>query len=214
MLALRGLAGWDSTGNELPYETFRKQHTRITNELSFSSISPRKLESVFEVGCGGGAELYMFHEDGLKVGGIDYSADLVRIARGIFGGECELVCGEASDTPTGVKYDAVISYGVFMYFTDYDYAGKVLELMYDKSKYSIGLMDILDLKKKDDFVKYRSSLVENYAEKYEGLDKLFFSKDFFTDFADRHGLSIRFSQLHIPGYWNDEFVYHVFMTRE
>ena len=108
MLALRGLAGWDSTGKELSFETFRKQHTRITNELSFSNIYPRRLESVFEVGCGGGAELYMFREDGLKVGGIDYSADLVRIARGIFGEGCEFVCGEASDTPIDVKYDAVI----------------------------------------------------------------------------------------------------------
>lgn len=213
-LTLKGLAGFDSTGQQLTYDAFHKQHTQIRNELSFSNLQPRKLESVFEVGCGGGAELYLFQNDGVRTGGIDYSDHLISIAKGILNNYGELICGEATDTPTDVKYDAVLSYGVFMYFSSYEYAEKVLELMYTKSIYSIGLIDILDLSKKDAFVEYRSRLVENYAEKYKGLDKLFFSKEFFLKFADKHGLNIRFSYLPMPNYWNNDFVFNVFMTKE
>ncbi len=56
--------------------------------------------------------------------------------------------------------------------------------------------------------------VENYASKYVGLDKLFLGRDMFIDFAEAHELDIRFTYSVMTGYWNNPFIYNVFMTRE
>ena len=214
VLELKRLDGFDSVGSTLTFDAFHRQYTQIKNELSFGSISPHRISSVFEVGCGSGALLYLFQKDGVKTGGIDYSGHLVKIARGVLR-ECgELICGEAVNTPHDVKYDAVFSNSVFQYFTDLEYAERVMEIMYEKSLYSIGILDVHDLSRKEAFTEYRMRTVENYAEKYAGLDKLFIPKNFFITFAEKHNLNLRFANSVMPGYWNNPFIYNVFMTRE
>lgn len=176
-------------------------------------MGSHNLRSVFEVGCGSGAELYLFQKDGIRTGGIDYSEHLLNIARGVLGEHAELVCGEAVNTPTETKYDGIFSNSVFSYFPSYEYAERVLELMYMKSSYSIGIVDVHDISKQEAFMKYRADTVKDYGEKYKRLDKLFYSKEFFIKFAEEHRLNIRFSYSDVPGYWNNEFVFDVFMTR-
>ena len=173
----------------------------------------REIKSVFEIGCGAGAELYMFQQEGIKVGGIDYADSLVKVAGGVLNNPVELLCGEAMDTTADVKYDSVFSNGVFFYFPSQEYAERVLEIMCDKSRYSIGLTSH-DLAKKAAFLEYRSSTIKDYAERYRGLDRLFLSKEFFLNFAEKHGLSIRFSSFSLPSFWNSAFSYNVFMTRD
>lgn len=47
------------------------------------------IESVYEVGCGSGANLYLLKNRGLKVGGMDYSGKLIEAAQKALGGaEC------------------------------------------------------------------------------------------------------------------------------
>lgn len=213
VLELKQLAGHDSIGVQAPFETFYRYHTQYKNELSFSSSGMREISSVFEIGCGAGAELYLFQQEGLKVGGIDYADSLVKVAGGVLDNPVELLCGEAKDTPSDVKYDSVFSNGVFFYFPSQEYAEKVLEIMYEKSRYSIGLTSH-DLAKKDAFLEYRSQTIKDYAERYRGLDRLFLGKDFFLNFAEKHGLSVRFSTFSLPSFWNNDFSYNVFMTRE
>ena len=210
---LKRLDGFDSVGFQLPFEAYNHQYIQIRNELSFGSLCTHELKSVFEVGCGSGAELFLFQQDGIKTGGIDYSEQLIRIARGVIGEHNELICGEAVNTPTEIKYDGVFSNSVFSYFPNYDYAERVLELMYMKSNYSIGIIDVHDIKKHEAFMKYRAETVKDYGAKYKGLDKLFFSKEFFINFAEKHGLNIRFAYSDVPGYWNNEFAFDVFITR-
>lgn len=214
VLELKRLDGFDSVGSTLTFDAFHGQYTQIKNELSFGSISSHKISSIFEVGCGSGALLYFFQEDGVKIGGIDYSSHLIKIARGVLHNCNELICGEAVNTPSDVKYDAVFSGGVFPYFPSIEYAEKVMEIMYEKSLYSIGITNVHDLSRKEAFTEYRMRTVENYAEKYAGLDKLFLPKDFFIRFAEKHNLNLRFSNSVMPGYWNNPFIYNVFMTRE
>lgn len=69
-LELKRIAGWDSTGDMLSFEQFYAQYIQTKNELEFSSLKKRRpLKDVFEVGCGCGANLYLFQNDGIGVGG-------------------------------------------------------------------------------------------------------------------------------------------------
>ena len=214
VLELKRLDGFDSTGKDLSFETFNRQYIQIRNELSHGSISQHIINSVFEVGCGSGALLYLFQKDGIKTGGIDYSEQLIKIAGGVLHDCAELICGEAVNTPSDIKYDAVFSGGVFPYFPSSGYAERVMQIMYEKSRYSIGITNVHDIKMKDAYIEYRTKTVENYASKYVGLDKLFLGRDMFIDFAEAHELDIRFTYSVMTGYWNNPFIYNVFMTRE
>jgi ubiquinone/menaquinone biosynthesis C-methylase UbiE len=83
-------------------------------------------DSVFEIGCGAGAMLKIFSDMGLRVSGLDYTADLIEIARAAIP-EGNFSVGEAvsMDVPESEKFDACFSHSVFHYFPDQDYACRV-----------------------------------------------------------------------------------------
>ncbi len=157
-------------------------------------FSPRtksnQISSVFEVGCGSGAGLYLFQNDGYHVGGIDYSAHLIDIARRVLTSPVELICEEAANSAWDIRYDAVLSNSVFSYFDNYQYAEKVLEAMYHKANQSIGIRDIHDIEKKEQFFRFRKGIDPHYEERYQDLPKFFMKK-----------------------YWNNEFVFNCFMRK-
>lgn len=215
-LELKRIAGWDATGEMLGFEQFYKQYVETKNELEFSAaLQKRPIESIFEVGCGCGANLYLFQKWGeLKVGGVDYSDAEIKIAEKVLEKPIELICDEAVNLSSEIKYDAVLSNSVFSYFESYDYAQQVLEAMCRKANYSIGIVDIHDADKKDAFVEYRKSIIEDYEERYRDLPKFFYEKAFFLDFAGKHDMSIRFSKPTMQGYWNNDYVFNCFMTKK
>lgn len=151
----------------------------------------------------------------MDVGGIDYSSALVRIARKSIHPDRlkELVCGEADEMPALIEYDAVISYGVFYYFPDLEYAERVLDLMLKKAKNVIAVLDVHDIEKKDAYIAYRIKNTENYLERYKGLPKLHYPKNFFEDFAKKHNLKIKFTNSDLKGYWNNEFIFNCYMYK-
>lgn len=119
-MELKRINGWDSTGSMLEYDQFYDQYVQTKNELEFSPRSKDNvISSVFEVGCGCGANLYLFQNDGYHVGGMDYSAHLIEIAGGVLTDSVELICKEAVSLPWDIKYDAVLSNSVFSYFDSY-----------------------------------------------------------------------------------------------
>lgn len=214
-LELKRIAGWDATGDMLAYEQFYNQYVETKNELEFCAVSQRRpIKSVYEVGCGCGANLYLFQEDGIEVGGVDYSGAEIEIAKKVLRKPIELICDAAANISPEIKYDAVLSNSVFSYFEDYDYAQTVLELMYHKANYSIGIIDIHDATKKDAFIAYRKSIIEDYEERYKELPKFFYDKAFFLDFAEKHNMSIRFSRPGMVGYWNNDYVFDCFMIKD
>lgn len=172
-LELKRIAGWDATGDMLTYEQFYNQYTEIRNELEFSALHRRRpISSLFEVGCGCGANLYLFQVcggGGIEIGGVDYSAAEIEIAGKVLENPKELACDEAVNMSVDIRYDAVLSNSVFSYFENYDYAEKVLKAMYRKANYSIGLMDIHDAQKKEAFVECRKAIIEDYEERYREL---------------------------------------------
>lgn len=196
ILELKRIVGWDFNNISIAVDEFRKEYDYLKKNLGVES------GSVFEVGCGSGANLYFFKKDGFKVGGSDYAENLLAIAKKVIGEEnlIECIAGEAINLPIEMKYDAVLSCGVFTFFADFDYAESVLDKMVEKTNYSIGIVRLLNADTKEDYLKYRRERVKNYDELYKDLPKTFFSKDFFKEYAGKNNLEIKFDNHHIEGF--------------
>lgn len=207
---LKRINGFDVQNGGIPLSALVKQYEDIK-----AKINATKGKSVFEVGCGCGANLYMFQHDGVQIGGVDYSSRLISIMQQILpqNSLIECICGEAVDMPIEIKYDAVISNSVFSYFVDYSYAEKVMEKMLSKARESIALLDVHDADKKDDFIAYRVENVEGYEERYKDLPKLFYPKCFFEKIARKYDLQMEFCSSNVDGYWNNDFIYNVYMYK-
>ena len=209
LLELKRANGYDVMEGGLPLETFIGQDKQMRELLH---LSPGK--SVFEVGCGAGANLYLMQRDSIMVGGMDYSPPLVDTARTVLPDALELSCGEADKLSTERTYDAVFSAGVFSYFTGTDYARRVLTRMLEKSRGALGLLEVHDIEKEDAYHAFRRASIPDYDERYKGLDKLFYPRAFFEDFARKHDLTVTFPTVDMPGYWNTPFIFNCFMYRK
>lgn len=211
---LKRSSGFDITGNGLTYEALLAQYRCIKKELFFAKDSEtgRTIRSVYEVGCGSGANLFLLENDGIQCGGIDYSQVLVESAKKVLRSQ-DILCDEAVNMPEEPKYDAMLSNSVFSYFVDEGYAYAVLEKMYQKTNCTIGIIDIHNIEKKEDFIAYRKRNVADYEERYKNLPKLFYAKQFFMDFAESHGMDIKFTHSNTKGYWNNDYVFHCYMYK-
>jgi ubiquinone/menaquinone biosynthesis C-methylase UbiE len=171
-------------------------------------------DSLFEIGCGSGAFLYIWHMEGHRVGGIDYSENLVSVARQVMKG-MSFGVSEAIEVDTEEKYDIVLSNGVFFYFKDYSYAKKVLERMILKARKTIAILEIPDLAKKEESESARRAALPKgeYDKKYEGLSHLYFEKGWFTRFSDKYGYDTEIFDQNIKGYGNSQFRFNVVMKK-
>ena len=115
--------------------------------------------------------------------------------------------------PTEIKYGAVFAGGVLPYFSNLNYVEKTLNRMVVKTKYSVGLLRLLDAASKEDYLKYRREHTKNYDELYKNLSKLFISKDFLREYAAKNNLSIKFSKHHMEGFWNEPFNFDCFLYK-
>lgn len=211
-LELKRSNGFDVLHDGLTYDALYAQYVQTRHMLTHNGEKTFPAASIYEVGCGSGSNLYLFEKDGFSCGGIDYSSNLINSAREILSTK-DLICDEASRLPVTPKYDCILSNSVFSYFEDETYAKTVLEKIYEKANYSIGIIDIHDINKKEDFIAYRKREVENYEERYRNLPKLFYSKEFFQAFAEEHTLSITFTESAMDNYWNNDFIFHCYMYR-
>ncbi|EJO23277.1 methyltransferase domain protein [Selenomonas sp. FOBRC6] len=208
-LELKRLNGYDVMGEGIPLDSFLNFIAGLMEHLDLTAG-----KSVYEVGCGAGANLYRMAHEGLTVGGSDYAEGLIETARAVLPEARELVAMEAADIPTEEKYDAVFSCGVFSYFPDHAYAARVLEHMLTKSTHVIGVTDIHDRTKRQEYLDFRRASIPDYDARYEGLSRLFFRRSFFEEFAAQHDLRVTFPALELAGYWNTPFSFNVFMYRQ
>ena len=208
---LKRIDGFDSTGlTTTLIDSMIRQHENLSAALKLATD-----ENIFEVGCGAGANLYLFARDGYEVGGLDYSATLIDIAKKILPAEkvSELICAGADDLPTEKIFDVVFSNSVFGYFDNIDYAERVLEKMFLKSRRAVVVQDVYDAAFEAELTAHRRRTIENYDERYKDLPKLFFSQKFFEDFAARHELKISFVKNDLADYVNTPFTYHCLMEK-
>lgn len=222
VLELKRCNGFDVVGEGLTFDSILQQYSSIKDNLSANEVRNIKghkggdltktIKSVYEVGGGSGANLFLFERDGIHCGMIDYSESLVEIAKCVLRAT-DVVYGEAIDINIEPQYDAVLANSVFSYFPDKEYAYQVLEKMYKKAERSIGMIDIHDMDKEADFLAYRKKTIQDYEERYKDLPKLFYPKSFFEDFAKEHGMEIKFESSVIDGYWNNNFVFNCYMYK-
>ena len=113
-----------------------------------------------------------------------------------------------------LELDAVYANSLLHYLTDNAYAEQLMERMLEKTTGAIGLIDLHDRDKEEEFHAYRRSVIPDYDARYKGLSNLFFPRSFFEDFARAHDLRIVFTPMQLRGYWNAPFVFNCFMYRE
>lgn len=169
------------------------------------------VNSVYEVGCGSGANLYLLKNRGIQVGGIDYSRSLVDTAKKIVGGGIEY--GEALNISPEEQWDIVLSDSVFAYFPDEKYGEDVLKKMFQKAGKMVILSEVFNKSLEEECNRHRRAMVENYDVKYAGLDKIFYPKELFIDFAEKNNCSIWFSDVENPYYWNSPYLYNCFIKK-
>ena len=176
------------------------------------SITPN--DSLLEVGCGAGAFLYPFYQQGNPVTGIDYSANLVKIALAAMP-QATISVGEAITLPEDCHFDVVLSGGVFHYFPTYDYAATVLRGMAQLAQKSIGILDVPDLSKQEAAISARKAGMgeAEYEEKYRGLDHLFYSKDWFEKVLATESVKITIEDQCLQNYDNSKYRFNVLIHK-
>jgi trans-aconitate methyltransferase len=167
-------------------------------------------DSIFEIGCGSGAFLYLWFREGHRVGGVDYSENLVSLANQVMKG-MDFRVSEAIHVDTDEKFDIVVSNGVFHYFRDYAYAKEVVEKMMKKAKKTVAILEIPDLALKEESEKTRRAALPEgeYDRKYRGLNHLHYEREWFTRFSDTFGCSIEIFDQEIKEYANSRFRFNV-----
>lgn len=170
-------------------------------------------ESVFEIGCGAGAFLLPLVEAGLEVGGLDYAAAQVELARASLPGD-RWVTAEASDYDAQ-PVDHVVSNGVFLYFPDLDYAERVLVKAMGAARRSIAILDTPDVATRDASEAYRRNTMgeDEYREAYAGLEHLYFERDWFARLADEHDWDCFVEDQDLEGHPQARFRFNAFLTR-
>lgn len=211
-LELKRSNGFDVVEGGIPYKSFLNQYQEMKERLSRPIPEGTDLQSVYEVGCGSGANLFLFENDGIACGGIDYSESLLRCAKQVLR-TADIRCDEAFQLPEAPQYDAVISLGVFSYFLDEAYAETVLERMANKANYAIGVLDIPNVAKREDYYAYRKRLIPDFETRYLGLPRQFYSKSFFETFAQKHNMDVEIHPMTMEYYWNSQFNFDCYLYK-
>lgn len=206
LMAADGVNSVFSDMNEQAWREF------VRHTIEESGI--RKGASVFEVGCGAGAYLYPLQELGCRVAGLDASSVQVSYARKAMP-EGQWFIGEAISLDPQPAYDFVVSCGVFHYFRSLEYAQQVVKQMVLKAKLGILVLDVPDLKTRDEAIAARRSQIgpEEYTRRYENLEHLYYSRHWFESELTALGFSrVRFDE-HVPGGVNSSYRFNVYASR-
>lgn len=144
------------------------------------------------------------------MGGLDYSQDLIDIAKNVVS-DADLVWGSAQNLDTAIKYDLVMADSVLQYFSSEEYAQDVLNKMILKSNKIVYISELHDITLREEWLAYRRKSMDDYDQIYEGLDKMFYSKEWITDIATRHNKQVRFTKGNNPEYWNSKYIFNCFI---
>jgi len=170
--------------------------------------------SIYEVGCGSGAFLYPFYKQNHRVGGVDYSEKLLKIAINHMPNS-DFTLSEAISINTSSSYDIVISNSVFHYFPTQEYAKNVILKMLQKARKSVAILDLNDNAKKEMAEQLRQSTMskEEYLKKYANLNQLYYDKEWFEKIALQFGYEIKIWDQQINNYLNSAYRFNVVIEK-
>lgn len=208
---LKRADGFDTQDISGYYEAFLYEWERMSDKILKQTDG---FSSIYEVGCGSGVNLYLFQKlKGISViGGCDYSDALIEMANKVLKSD-DILCEPADKMSENPVYDVVLSDSVFQYFESAEYGLKVLGHMWNKAGKMVVITEIHDESMKNEHLAYRRSCVENYDEKYKNLDKTFYTKDMFIDFAKKVGAKCEIVKPQNELYWNNKYVFDCYLSR-
>src|SRR3989344_5027045 len=145
-----------------------------------------KADRVLEIGCGAGAFLCALAENTPDVAGTDFSASLIAVAQRAIP-EGTFAVEEARDLrkrPAG--YDVVLTNSVFQYFPNFAYAQDVMTAMVEHAARAVAILDVYDEQRRQAMAETRRKFLgtAGFQHKYEGLDHLYFNRDWFRQQAE------------------------------
>jgi trans-aconitate methyltransferase len=168
--------------------------------------------TVFEVGCGAGAFLYELDAMGCRVAGLDQSAALIDYARAAMpSGRFHV--GDASTLDATDPADVVVSCGVLLYFPTLAYAESVIRQMAAKATRAVAIFDLPDAAKYDETMAARRGALgeQEYRERYDGLEHLFFDRGWIADVFAACGLDhVEIGDQAIHDYGNAAFRFNAY----
>jgi SAM-dependent methyltransferase len=199
-------------GFDTPFSGFDEANWVDFVERRASDLRLTPGTSVFDVGCGAGAFLYVLYQQGCRVAGIDWSPRLVETARAVMP-EGDFEVAEARALAVRPQADAVVSCAVFAYFPSLGYAEAVIERMVAKATRAVAVLDVPDAAKREAALEYRASMgggPDPYAQRYEGLEHCYYDRRWFADVLRRHGLTrIEVSDQDLANYGNAAFRFNI-----
>ena len=171
---------------------------------------------VLEVGCGAGAVLWTLGATRASLFGVDYSVPHLMVARQALVLQRQRhpvrLCGaEAASLPFGAGlFDAVYAFGVFMYFSDTEYAERTIGEMLRVAAPSAGILitEIPDADRREETEALRRQSGANPSPPH-----LYYGKEFFGQIAERHRLRIEVLDAPIPDYANSHLRFSVLLRR-
>ncbi len=198
---LIALDGFDTGAGRIAADDWRTQARTLAARLG---LGPRS--SVYEVGCGAGAFLYALREVGVRVAGADYAESLVRIARRHMP-EASFDHARADALEPAPQADVVMANSVFHYFPDLRYAEDVLDRMLAKAGRAVAVLEIPDATLRDEAEGMRREVLDpaTYAEKYRGLEHLYYSREWFRRTAEDRGLRCEIFDQCVPNYLQNAY---------
>jgi trans-aconitate methyltransferase len=169
-------------------------------------------DSIYEVGSGCGAFLACLQEAiGFEdLAGCDISRGLVNAGASLFP-HFALEVADAKSFPTRPRASHVVSFGVFFYFPSHQYAACVLRRMQRKALSTISVLDIPDADRRQEAEAYRRSMWGNeaYERRYEGLDHLYFHRDWFAEQLSSERWSVEICSQDLDNYGNSPHRFNV-----
>lgn len=201
--------GFDSGAGKMGVEAWREYGKFIHEKLKLNGD-----DTIFEIGCGSGAFLYLFYELGYKVGGIDYSEVLVNKAKVIMP-KMEINVAEAIDLDSSKKNDIVVSNGVFHYFPNLEYAEKVIEKMINKAFKKVSILEVPNINLQEESEKARRGMLPKgeYEEKYKDLPHLYYDQNWFYEIGRKYNCKVNTFPQNIKGYGNNKFRFNCIMEK-
>lgn len=209
--ALLQANGYDTDCSDITPAAWAAFVDRVLNRLGANSG-----DTLFEVGCGAGAFLLACHDRGLTVAGCDYSTTLAALASKALP-DSLIVCRQANELSVLPQYDFVVSAGVFHYFPDLTYAAGVIDVMVNKARKGVAVLDLPDVAQREANLQLRYELAgsrEAYEKRYEGLDHLHYDRDWVAQAMRNAGSSsVVVGNQDIHGYANAPSRFNVFAWR-
>ena len=210
---LLAVSGFDTGTGKCTEQQWRAYVTQMQEWLAITLD-----KTVCEIGCGGGAFLYVLYEQGVQVSGIDYSDTSIAVAKRVMP-EMDFHVGEASQPGySNVQFDVVLSSSVFQYFPDLNYAKHVLEEIHriTKSGGIIGVFDVPDLEKQkaSEILRRGALSLGEYERMYVNHQHLYYDKQWFRDIAKQLNCSIEIRDQNIHGYKNSTYRYNLKICKD